>query len=220
MKHKFPTLKSLLEGPPDFGDREMPAMTHKINSYSLDTINREFDVVKKFTLDKEFWVLIKKNRNFAVVGFLNSRNSAYDDPGFEIVCHLDFKSDLELSFFNEIDVSAKNALQVDGVEVYDAIKMRGIGSQFYFALAKYGFVIISDNFQYLGGKALWKKIASKADSENCAVYVINEGEPLTDEDGDLINYDGNNLDDDELWAPIDVPVNDRKKYVLFILKKN
>lgn len=65
-----------------------------------------------------------------------------------------------------------------------------------------------------------EKIASKAHVENCSVYVINEGEPLTDEDGDLINYDGSNLDDDELWATTDVPVKDRKKYVLFILKKN
>ena len=135
MKHKFLTLKSLLEGPPDFGNREMPAMTHKINSYSLATITREFDIVKKFILNDEYWVLIKKNRAFAVVGFLNSRNSANDDPGFEIICHLDFKSTLELSFFNEIDISKNNALQVDGVEVYDAIKARGIGSQFLFRIS-------------------------------------------------------------------------------------
>lgn len=111
-------------------------------------------------------------------------------------------------------------MQVDGVEVYDAIKARGIGSQFYFALAQYGFVIISDNFQYLGGKALWKKIASKSTSEKCSVYVIDEGEPVTDEDDNLIEYNGSNLDDDELWATTDVPINDRKKYVLFVLKKN
>lgn len=221
MKHKSPTLKSLLEGPPDFGDREMITMKPLTLSYSEETIKREFDIVANFdTGGQKYWVIIKRDRSFAVVGYFGNLPEDKTEFRLIIIAKADFKDDLELSFFNEIDVSAKNALQIDGVEVYDTKKMSGIGSRFYFALAKYGFVIISDNFQYLGGKALWKKIASKADSENCSVYVINEGEPLTDRDGDLINYDGSNLDDDELWATIDVPVNDRKKYVLFILKKN
>ena len=221
MKHKFPTLKSLLEGPPDFGNREMITLKPMTFSYSEETVKREFDIVAHFDIsNQKYWVIIKRDRSFAVVGYFG--NLPEDNTAFRliIIAKADFKEDLELSFFNEIDIKKNNALQIDGVEVYDSRKMGGIGSRFYFALAQYGFVVISDNFQYLGGKALWKKIASRAKQENCSVFVIDDGEPLTDENGNLIEYDGSNLDDDELWATTDVPVNERKKYVLFVLKKD
>lgn len=220
MEHKFSLLKTLLESPPDFGNREMITMAPITFSYSEETVKREFDIVSNFYIsNQQYWVIIKKNRSFAAVGYFGNPPENKAEVRLIVVAQADFKDTLELSFFNELDVDAKNVRQIDGVEVYDNKKMSGIGSRFYFALAQYGFVVISDNFQYLGGKALWKKIAASANREKCAVFVIDEGVPFSDESGDLIRYDGANISDDQLWSTQDAQVADRKKNVLFVLKK-
>ena len=110
MKHKFPTLKSLLEGPPDFGDREMITMKPLTLSYSEETIKREFDIVANFdTGGQKYWVIIKRDRSFAVVGYFGNLPEDKTEFRLIIIAKADFKDALELSFFNEIDVSAKNA---------------------------------------------------------------------------------------------------------------
>ena len=212
-------LSALLESPPDFGNREMPVFTSKFNTYSMDTVERDFDIISKIDSgDIEYWVILRKNRLLACVGHLGSRDKVKDEPGFVVMAQLELKPKPDLSFFKDIEVIAKNVLQVDGVVVYDSMKTYGLGAKFYLALAKHGFVIISDTFQYLGGKALWKKLGRTASENSCTVYVVDDGEPLMDENENLIEYDGANIDDGELWATEDVPVKDRKKYTLFVLK--
>ena len=210
-------LSQLLEAPPDFGNREISTFGSSFGTYSTETIDREFEIIARVKReDSEYWVLLKKNKSFAVLGYLVKRDET--EVGVKIVGQIDFKADLDLSFFTDIKIKAPNELQVDGVEIQDKKRMANFGTSLYFALAQFGYVLISDTFHYIGGQALWKRVAKDAARENCAVLVIGDGEPLM-ADGEPIEYNGQNIPDSELWAGTDVPVKERKRHVLFVLKK-
>ncbi len=154
-------LRELLESP-DFINKEMPTYVRTtIEFYSENTMREMFDTIATFEyLGKKTVVLMAKTKKFAVIGTMGVRPEDKKN-GMYIIGTVDFKSKLNLSYDKDIP-GAVNALQVDVVEISDRSKRRGYGVLLYFNLAKYGYEIISDNVQYLGGKALWKKMASVA----------------------------------------------------------
>jgi hypothetical protein len=90
-------------------------------------------------------------------------------------------------------------MQVDSVEMSKDKKRKGFGYLLYLSLVKKGITLISDNFQYLGGQALWKKMA-RLSGVDYTVYLIDDGEVRTGPDGKPLEYNGSNIDDDAIWA--------------------
>ena len=207
-------LSQLLEGPPDFLDKEMPVVTSSsINFYSESTIKREFDIVGKIKNgDKEYWTIINKDRSFAVIGELGTRKQD-GAIGLYILGQLDFKDKPDFSSKRWVD-APEHVLQVDSVVVYVKSKFKGIGYDFYKAIVKYGFVLVSDHTQYRGGKALWQKIVKQALADGLEICVVADGEPILGDDGKPLAYDGKNIPDDVIW---NAPTNDQSKSKYFTL---
>lgn len=104
--------------------------------------------------------------------------------------------------------------QVRGVVVEPKLRDFGLATYMYETLAiNMGLVLVSDNEQYEGGKALWKKIASESKKLN--VYVLDsetfDFHPYGEDS--RTTYTGSNIDDLELWS---IEPN-RDKYSIVLL---
>ncbi len=92
--------------------------------------------------------------------------------------------------------------QVRGVIVLDNLRDFGLATFMYEALVlTKGLIIVSDNEQYAGGKALWKHIAKY--SKKLDVFIFDsETKLFYPYDGSTkLNYDGNgNIADTEIWS--------------------
>ena len=187
------------------------------NFYSEDTIKRDFDLIDVGTFkgDKTA-TLISKTKKFAVIGKMGVRKED-GKVGLFIIGTVEFKDEPNISYDRAIP--SKNALQVDVVEIKQSDKARGFGVLLYCNLVKYGYIIISDNVQYIGGKALWKKIASMSQFKKLDVYVIENGKPVLDETGEPKKYNGTNIDDAEIWAAPSTDIEASKRYTLLLLRK-
>jgi hypothetical protein len=164
-------IKDLFEMP-EFINKEMPVvMSGTIRFYSEDTIKREFDVIGKVKInDENFWSILKKDKSFAVIGILSKRKED-QKVGIELVGQLDFKDKPDLSFDRDIPTN-KNVLQVDSIVIFNNSRFQGIGYNLYLSLVEYGYVILSDHTQYLGGKKLWEKIA-KLDTSKSMKFMLS-----------------------------------------------
>lgn len=91
--------------------------------------------------------------------------------------------------------------QVRGVVVLKERRDYGLATYIYESLvAEKGLIIVSDNEQYAGGKALWKHIARH--SEKLKVYIFDSETKsfFPYEEEDRICYDGTNVSDEEIWS--------------------
>ena len=159
---------------PDFIDKEMPIVTlnSTLRFYSVDTIDREFDIIGQCKVkDETYWTILKKNKSFATIGRVGKRKED-GKGGVQIIGTLDFKDKPDFSFSKLIE-SGKNVLQVDSVQISDKEKFNGIGFHLYENLVEYGFIIVSDHTQYIGGKKLWEKISKQSSAKNYSVYIMN-----------------------------------------------
>lgn len=147
---------------------------------------------------------LKESKSIAIVGVKETRHDGAS--GYRILGQIEFKKpNLGVEIPNHQDT---NLLQISLVEVTDEFRSLGLGSFLYHCLVKSGFSVISDNAQYSGGKALWMKIV-KSKLSNEAVYIIDKGEMLSDEDGNPIEYDGKNIPEERIWG-------DRHHHVLLV----
>lgn len=212
-------LQTLLEMP-DFIDKEMPTIdTSTVNFYSKDTIDREFELVGTSKIDDiEYWIILKKDKSFASIGRAAYRKED-DKAGIQLIGKLDFKDVPDFSFNKLIKINEK-VLQVDSVEIYSKDKFKGIGYLLYLSLVQYGYILVSDHVQYIGGKKLWEKIAKLSSAKDYSVYIVNNGDPILDSGGELLKYNGTNLADDKIWAKPTTNITDSKRYVLLVMKKN
>lgn len=202
---------------PQYINKEMPILGDFNLFYSEESIERLFDKVSIFKVgEDEFAVLIKKSRADAVLGKFSFRDN--ETFGVSVIGKLEFKDTLDLSWINEIHVSAKNVLQVDGVSLNAEVRSGGLGTHFYVALVKYGFVLISDTLQYTGGRKLWDKLARTSKSNSVNVFIVADGEVVMDGDNPL-KYNGKNYSEDEIWGPETNNPSNSKKHVLLVLKK-
>lgn len=203
---------------PDFIDKDIEPFPFQHKSYSIEAVERSFEVIKKLKISKNiFWVAIKKNKEIAVLGVLSTR-AEDSKPILKVVAEVEFKSTLDLSWGREFDVDAKHVLQVDGASVLTSHQVSGIGSNLYFALAEAGFVVLSDTTQYRGGRKLWEKLIAFSKASACAVYIIDNGKVVMDNDKPLI-YNGSNYSADDIWATKKSSPDGSKRHVLLALKR-
>lgn len=208
------TLDELLAEQPTFRNSEMP---NKIARpfYSEDTLEKNHEFIYKGTTfdGKDYWVVMRRNKEFASLGFPGRKPDVPGGKfGMDIIAVADFKN-VNLSGLKTIPVG-KNVLQIATVEVGPKFQRNGWGLCLYTALADAGYVVISDNTQYIGGKQLWKKIAENTLHGQYKVYVLDHGVPRLDANGKPLEYNSSNIDDADLWSE-----NSSKKYTLFVLKK-
>lgn len=182
---------------------------------SNDAIKESFDIVSKIKDPKGIqdflFIILRKTLETAYIGYPGPRDGD-NKLGLHILSSVEFKKDIILSG-SEVIKGRKNVLQVNLIRTPTKEQAIGYGQLLYLGLAKAGYVIISDYKHYDGGKKLWKKNARLAGINKYKVYVADKGVIRKDQEGNPIIYDGNNIDDCELWSE-----NSKLKYTLFILK--
>lgn len=98
-------------------------------------------------------------------------------------------------FWEEQDVA-----QIEGIVVDGAVRDVGLATFVYETIAtKAGVILLSDNEQYEGGKALWQHIARR--STNLKVFILDtDSARYYPFDGDRICYDGESIPESEIWS--------------------
>jgi hypothetical protein len=198
--------------------KEMPGLVKKeldddegeheeFNVYFMSNSALENRKYKLIARQDDTEVYLEDGNDTAIIGTRGVRHDGED--GIHVVGQLLFKLSLKLGS-KERQEFGPNVLQVDLVNVAKKIKMQGLGTFLYHSLVAKGYTIISDNKQYEGGQALWKKIA-RSHASNEMVLLLDHGQ-LVMKDGKPIEYDGTNVPDDEIWSETD----QLKKFMLLV----
>lgn len=170
------------------------------NVYSLATIERRFELVTTFQFAGiEAELMWDKERLIASV----ISTQVVDDDRRQVIASIE----MEKTEYMHQDALAverywqQEPNQIRGVVVENNYREFGLATAMYEALIlEKGMVIVSDNDQYEGGKALWKHIAKKSDK--LAVHVYNEEiHSFYPFDMDFATkYTGENINDDLIWS--------------------
>lgn len=98
-------------------------------------------------------------------------------------------------FWESIDVA-----QIEGVVVDGVMRDFGLATLMYETIAnEAGIVLLSDNEQYAGGKALWQRIAQH--SESLTVYILDtDSAKFYPYNGTRVSYDGKSIDESAIWS--------------------
>lgn len=178
---------------PTFVNRELPVDDVQVSIMSSDTLKREYDMLGEIAVGSDRVVgAIKKNHKSAIIGHLVRRDDGV--PSMRVVTTLTFHEQPDLG---EID---GKALQVDTVVSTDEARGGGYGYALYKMLLNAGFMLASDNVQYIGGIELWKKIIRRSARDMHNVYILQNGKLLRDDRGNVVTYDGTNVPDDVIWS--------------------
>ncbi|HCZ4708628.1 TPA: hypothetical protein O3H02_004295 [Salmonella enterica subsp. enterica serovar Saintpaul str. CFSAN004144] len=115
-----------------------------------------------------------------------------------------------LAVIGYFESSLVESLQVEGVIVTKRERGATLATVMYQALIDTGIVLVSDNVQYPGGKALWSKIARNNAFD---VFVFDaEQRQFWPYDGERVRYDGVSIPESEIWSL--APDESRKGVVL------
>ncbi len=171
------------------------------SAYSLATIERRFERLNSVQFAGiEADLLWDSERLMACAVSKNvidtDRRQVVASIEMQKAGHLFGKETLSLSRYWEQD-----PCQIQGVVVLSNYQEYGLATLMYETLVlELGMVIVSDNEQYAGGKALWKHIAQR--SERLKVYIFDSEAktffPYKDEE--RICYDGANVNDEDIWS--------------------
>ena len=93
-------------------------------------------------------------------------------------------------------------IQVATAVVHKTDHLKGIGSLLYTSLVQAGFTIVSDIYQFIGAKHLWKKLG-RTHSVDEVIHIYNCGKVVVDANGKPIDYDGSNVPDANIWSSDD-----------------
>lgn len=88
--------------------------------------------------------------------------------------------------------------QVSFVETFRGYEEAGIAKSSYELIAK-STPLVSDHEQYLGGRVLWNSLA-KSSKINVYVFDGNHSDYVRDLHGNLIKYNGSNINPNEIWG--------------------
>jgi hypothetical protein len=177
---------------------EMPYLHHgampiKLDgSYSREALQRTFTPLSTHTINgKEAFVLIHTQELFVVVVTADLTEEGRYLP----IMQLDFKDTHELKFDHTLPGVV---LQVNSVAVSQRFQSHGIASVVYTELVDHGYAIVSDNTQFETAQGLWKKLSGIA-GYRVVVADVDNGY-FRDSNGVVIQYDGNNIPDADIWS--------------------
>lgn len=181
-------IQSILSEAPWYVDKE--GSMASLSSISYHQFEDAYNVLAELPGQR---VLAKDSKMKYIIG-----NKRAD--GVEIIIRLNTR------MFRGLSPSQINPplIQVSGVAVANSFDREGIATSLYEALCWTGVSIISDYWQYSGGKSLWKAV-SKRGKVNVYIFDNKTGEFLRDEEEKVITYNGSNVEDRIIWSSSGVP---------------
>lgn len=178
---------------PTFINKELPIDDVPVEIMSVDTLDREYDLLSSIDVNGGKAVgAIKKNHKSAIIGRVVQREDG--KKAIRLAATLTFH---ETPSLGEVK---GNVLQVDTIVAHDELRGAGFGYTLYKMLLNAGFILASDNVQYIGGQQLWRKIIRNAIHDGHHVRVLVDGKLYRDENGQVVVYDGKNIPDDVIWS--------------------
>lgn len=173
-------------------------------AYSPSAIERSFEVVREFELaGRKMQVIYDEKTPRASI--INADIESIDGaPRHRVYAMLEIerKKDigdnvLAVENFWQDDATV---MQVEGVCVDAALREGGLATLLYETLInERGLILMSDNEQYEGGKALWQKIARRSTDLKIFVLDTDEGK-FYPYDGTRIQYDGESIPEEKIWS--------------------
>lgn len=129
----------------------------------------------------------------------------------------------ELSFKREITLKKRpqelgtSVIQVSSAFTDKAYRNRAIAAQAYRALIDEGFVVLSDCDQFIPGKNLWERLSKDAKHYGLQVNIINiHGEFMRDDSLAIVDFDGTNIPEDDIWSN---NIHESRDQILLVLRK-
>ncbi|EOU9314376.1 hypothetical protein ACNZVI_004747 [Escherichia coli] len=170
-------------------------------SYSPGTVARRFSILDGVTIQGVLYQVIWDSKTpFAAV--IEAAPSIIDgDMRHKVVATLELQRRPQLEgvlvrkFWEDSDVA-----QIEGIVVDGIVRDVGLATFVYETVAsKAGVVLLSDNEQYEGGKALWQHIARR--SSELKVFILDtDAAQYYPFDGERVCYDGESIPESEIWS--------------------
>ncbi|EEZ6492070.1 TPA: hypothetical protein ACIWR0_003710 [Escherichia coli] len=170
-------------------------------SYSPGTVARRFSILDGVTIQGVLYQVIWDSKTpFAAV--IEAAPSVIDgDMRHKVVATLELQRRPQLEgvlvrkFWEDSDVG-----QIEGIVVDGTVRDVGLATFVYETVAsKAGVVLLSDNEQYEGGKALWQHIARR--SSELKVFILDtDAAQYYPFDGERVCYDGKSIPESEIWS--------------------
>ncbi|EPM4790994.1 hypothetical protein ACTIRI_003999 [Escherichia coli] len=170
-------------------------------SYSPGTVARRFSILDGVTIQGVLYQVIWDSKTpFAAV--IEAAPSVIDgDMRHKVVATLELQRRPQLEgvlvrkFWEDNDVA-----QIEGIVVDGTVRDVGLATFVYETVAsKAGVVLLSDNEQYEGGKALWQHIARR--SSELKVFILDtDTAQYYPFDGERVCYDGKSIPESEIWS--------------------
>ncbi|EFC7754703.1 hypothetical protein [Escherichia coli] len=170
-------------------------------SYSPGTVARRFSILDGVTIQGVLYQVIWDSKTpFAAV--IEAAPSVIDgDMRHRVVATLELQRRPQLEgvlvrkFWEDNDVA-----QIEGIVVDGTVRDVGLATFVYETVAsKAGVVLLSDNEQYEGGKALWQHIARR--SSELKVFILDtDTAQYYPFDGERVCYDGKSIPESEIWS--------------------
>lgn len=173
---------------------------------SLNTSERVFDNVGEYDFrppemneTANIRILLHKEKILAGA-YMEATHPQSGQHALAIISIVYFKAPLIKTLPD--DMKGKPVLQVDRVATNKEYVDLGIASLIYTVLVKQGYVVLSDNSQYLGGMHLWKRMARLAGLSNYTVHIYNikNNQYVTDSNNQPVAYNASNIDDAKIWS--------------------
>ncbi|EJZ2267101.1 hypothetical protein ODQ07_003784 [Escherichia albertii] len=170
-------------------------------SYSPGTVARRFSILDGVIIQGVLYQIIWDSKTpFAAV--IEAAPSVIDgDMRHKVVATLELQRRPQLEgvlvrkFWEDSDVA-----QIEGIVVDGTVRDVGLATFVYETVAsKAGVVLLSDNEQYEGGKALWQHIARR--SSELKVFILDtDTAQYYPFDGERVCYDGKSIPESEIWS--------------------
>lgn len=186
----------LFEGPYSHDGDFTPSI--RMDSYpSLEGLEREnfyLGLLEKDGEQYRFWLSKTKGKAEVTVDGVND----IGQPRQLVATNMRFHR-------HPAGLPVKNELQVHTVYTHPDFRNRQLAMVLYVVLCRYGYTVVSDFEHYDGGKALWKKMATEADARRFKVRIWSDADDdwFRADDGSILEYNGANLSDDEVWHDLD-----------------
>lgn len=173
-----------------------PSLLDLGSDSSIEGLRREYVELGRLERDNDtfyFWLSAGRSRARITRSVDESENARQQSVG-----SIEFHD-------TKLGLPVKNELQVSRVKVSNEFRNHQLAMALYVVLARYGYAVVSDFEQFNGGKFLWKKLAKESDARNFAVRLWSDEQEdwIRDEDGEVVRYNGANVDDAEIWQLVE-----------------
>lgn len=190
---------------------EMKSAYPRSSYPSSNGLLREFVFLGYLNLDGtdfNFW--IGQNKTVAKVTTLAKNPEIDDGKERQLVC-------TEVKFYEKIKLPVSNQLRVSKVYTHDEYRTMWLAGAMYILLARHNYTVVSDLYQYLPGKELWKKLAVESNSRNYSVFIWSQwtNDWIRNQHSIPTRYNSVNLYDSEIWHSVN-----SQKTCLLALSKN